>query len=138
MHYLLGKPFKNSLPSLYDKWLSNIPLLFLIFTKKREIGFIVSFYLLSHLILDIFNGGISVLYPFYNGIFFINAEIMSSFNVDGLMYILNYGIKGDFVNNVIKAGNGYGIVSSENVGIAILLMIMILISFIKSRYEHKE
>ena len=108
-----------------------IPLLFLIFTRKKEIAFIVSFYLFSHLILDLFNGGISVLYPFYNNIYFINAEIMSSYNVHSIMYALNYGIRGDFISNVAKVGNGYGIVSSENFGIAILLMIMILISFIK-------
>ncbi len=113
-----------------------IPLFVLIYTKKRDIAFIVSFYLLSHLILDLFNGGISALYPFYNKIFFINAEIMSSYNIDSIMYTLNYGIKGGFINNIAKSGKGYGIVSSENFGIAILLIIMILISFIKN--ERKE
>lgn len=112
-----------------------IPLSIFIFTKKKEIVFIVSFYLLSHLILDLFNGGIYVLYPIFDGKFFINAEIMSNYNIDGIMYTLNYGIKGNFINNVAKSGHGYGIVSSENVGIAILLLIMILISFVKTRVK---
>lgn len=120
--------------TFHNIFIMSIPLLSLIFTKKREIAFIVIFYLLSHLILDLFNGGISALYPFYNGIFFINAEIMSSYNIDGIMYTLNYGIKGDFINNIAKAGNGYGIVSSENVGIVTLLIIMIIVSFMNDKF----
>lgn len=116
-----------------------IPILFIILVKiiKRQdsIAGIVAFYLISHLILDIFNGGISALYPLYNGIFFINAEIRSSYNIDGMMYTLNYGIKNDFVNNIAKSGNGYGIISSENFGIIILLIIMILVTFIKNKIE---
>lgn len=106
-----------------------------IIEKKDSIAGIVCFYLVSHLILDIFNGGISALYPFYDGIFFINAEIRSSYNIDGMMYTLNYGIKGDFVNNIAKAGNGYGIVSSENFGIIVLLIIIILTVFIKDKIK---
>lgn len=109
-----------------------IPLL-VFFTKKRDIAGIICFYLLSHLILDLFNGGISALYPFYNNKFFINAEIMSSHNVGSIKYTLNYGIKGNFIDNIVKfgGGGGYGIMSSENIGTAILFIIMILISFIK-------
>ena len=106
-----------------------------IIQKENSIAGIVCFYLLSHLILDIFNGGISALYPLYDGIFFINAEIRSSYNIDGLMYTLNYGIKDNFVNNISRSGNGYGIVSSENFGIIILLTIIILVVMIKNKIK---
>lgn len=112
------------------------PILFIMLAMKKDsIAGIVCFYLISHLILDMFNGGISALYPFYDGIFFINAEIRSSYNIDGMMYTLNYGIKNSFVNNISRAGNGYGIISSENFGIIVLLMIIILVSFIKDKIE---
>ena len=103
--------------------------------KKDSIAGIIGFYYISHLILDFFNGGISALYPFYDGIFYINAEIRSSYNIDNMMYTLNYGIKNDFVNNIAKSGNGYGIISSENFGIIILLLIIILVVFIKNKIE---
>ena len=109
-----------------------------VITKDDKIAGIIGFYLLSHLILDLFNGGISALYPLYDRIFFINAEIISSFNINSISYILNYGIKGEFIDNVAKSGNGYGIISSENFGIIVLLIIMILILFIKNKiYKEK-
>lgn len=109
-----------------------IPVLIFIFTRNKEIAEIIFFYLLSHLILDIFNGGIATLYPFYDGIYFINAEIISRLDINSVEYILNYGIgiRGDFINHVPKAGKGYGIVSSENFGIIVLFLITILWSFI--------
>lgn len=113
-----------------------IPILSIILAMKKDsIAGIIGFYYISHLILDFFNGGISALYPFYDGIFYINAEIRSSYNIDNMMYTLNYGIKNDFVNNIAKSGNGYGIISSENFGIIILLLIIILVVFIKNKIE---
>ncbi len=112
------------------------PILFIILAMRKDsTAGIVCFYLISHLVLDLFNGGIAALYPFYDGIFYINAEIRSNYNIDGMMYTLNYGIKNDFVNNIAKSGNGYGIISSENFGIIILLIIMILVVFIKNKIE---
>ncbi len=112
-------------------------LLILLAAKKDSIAYIVGFYLLSHLILDLFNGGIATFYPFYDGIFYINAEIRSSYDIDNMMYTLNYGIKYDFVNGISKSksGNGYGIISSENFGIIILLIINIMTTFIKGRIK---
>lgn len=115
-----------------------IPILIFIFIRNKEIAGIIFFYLLSHLILDTFNGGTATLYPFYDGIYFINVEIISSFDINSIEYILNYGIKGDFVNYVSKAGKGYGIVSSENFGIIILVLIIILWSFIAKKRNINE
>src|SRR3990167_826301 len=68
-----------------------IPILFIILAMKKDsIAGIIGFYFISHLVLDMFNGGISALYPFYDGILFINAEIRSSYNIDNMMYTLNY------------------------------------------------
>jgi len=110
-----------------------IPLLIFIFAKKKEITFIVGFYLLSHLILDLFNSGISMLYPFYHKIFFVNAEIISSYKIDSVMFVMNYGIRSGLVDEMNDSVNGYGIVSGENIGTAILLIFMILISFLRSK-----
>lgn len=113
-----------------------IPILFILLaTKKDNIAYIVGFYLISHLVLDLFNGGIATFYPFYDGIFYINTEIRSSYEIDNMMYTLNYGIKYDFINNISKSGNGYGIISSENFGIIILLIIMFLVTFVKDKIK---
>lgn len=113
-----------------------LPILFIMLAMKKDsIAGIVGFYFISHLVLDLFNGGIAALYPFYDGIFFINAEIRSSYNIDNMMYTLNYGIKYDFISNIAKSGDGYGIISSENFGIIVLLIIIILAVFIKDKLE---
>ncbi len=119
--------------SFHNIFIFIIPTLMLILGKRKEIVGTTSFYLLSHLILDIFNGGISALYPIYDEKFFINAELRSSYNIDGLMLTLNYGIKNNFINNISKSGNGYGIISSENFAMILLILIVGIWYLLKKR-----
>ena len=114
-----------------------IPILaFIIIKEYRQISGMITYYLSSHLILDSFNGGIAVLYPFSKKILFINAEIIQTHNLKSITFLYNYG----FVDKIVKTisdNSVYGIVSSENFGIIVLLMIMTLIYIIYQRRSWK-
>ena len=115
--------------SFHNIFILIIPMLAFVF-MNREIFGIVSFYLISHIILDVFNGGVFLLYPFYNNDFFIRAELDSGINT-----ILSYGIS-DQIVNVAKLGES--IISSENVAVMILLVIIIFITIIKNVKEGRQ
>lgn len=76
-----------------------------------------------------FNGGIGAIYPFSKKLLFVNADIMQTFNLKSVSFLFNYG----FVDKVYMSRDYsvYGIVSSENFGIIVLLLIMIFIYVIK-------
>lgn len=100
-----------------------IPILIFIFVKDmREASGIICFYLGSHLLLDIFDGGIFLLYPFYSKVFYSVIEL--TFN-NGIMF--NVGISKGIIN---MKTIGEPMISSENVGVATLLIITLLISII--------
>ena len=102
-----------------------IPLLFFMFAKsKREVFGIIIFYLTSHLILDLFTGGIFLFYPVYNKVFFAHVELLLSHG--SFVPALEYGISNRIMNN----GIGAPAVSSENVAFVILLAICAAISAI--------
>lgn len=105
--------------SLHNIFILVIPALAFIFIN-REIFGIISFYLASHIILDIFNGGVFLLYPFYDNTFFIRAELDSGINT-----VLSYGM-GNKIVSVSKLGES--IISSENVAVIILLVMIISIT----------
>ena len=116
--------------SLHNIFILFIPLLAFIFIKnRRDIFGIICFYLMSHIILDIFNGGIYILYPFYEKVFFIHTEII--FNYNNIIPIIDYGIGNDIMNNGISEP----MISSENIGISILLIISALI---QNRYNARK
>jgi hypothetical protein len=105
-----------------------VPILIFIFVKDmREASGIICFYLGSHLLLDIFDGGIFLLYPFYNNVFYSVIEFI--FN-NGIIF--NVGISKGIIN--IKT-IGEPMISSENVGVAVLLIIALLISIIIKRKD---
>jgi hypothetical protein len=101
-----------------------ISALIFIFMRNEEITEIILFYMSSHLILDMFNGGIVALYPLYNGTYFITMKILSGIGASSLEYIFDYGIRSDFVDHV-QNEKIFGIVSSENFGTIILFLIVI-------------
>lgn len=117
----------NHRASFHNIFILIIPILIFIFIRNKienkiEISGIISFYLISHIILDIFNGGVFLLYPFYNDVLFVRTDIRFDDN------IFNYGIN-DKIVNIPKIGES--IISSENTGTLILLMIIVLIVIIK-------
>jgi hypothetical protein len=109
---------------LHNIFILVIPLLVFIFTRYKEISGIICFYLASHLILDIFDGGIYLLYPFYNNVFFANVVIGFS-EANTIIPNIEYGISNHIMSNM-----GEPIMSSENSGIAILLIMFMLIKLI--------
>lgn len=118
--------------SFHNIFILVIPLLIFIFVKDVKISGIISFYLLSHLILDIFNGGVFLLYPFYDGVLFSRTEIW--FTNGDIIPTLYYGI-GEKIVSMSTTRIGEPMISSENVGTAILLIIIVLLSIVRNRYE---
>ncbi len=90
--------------------------------KKKVTPGIICFYLASHLLLDIFNGGIFLLYPVYDNVFFAHVELL--FNSNHFTPVLDYGISKDIMN----MGRGEPAISSENIGVTVLLIIFLVIS----------
>lgn len=108
--------------SFHNILIFAIPFLIFIFTKyKREISGIISFYIASHLILDMFNGGIFLLYPYYKNVFFVNIDIF--FN-NGDMLVYDYGISDKIIDKVDP------MISSENFGVVLLTILMFITVFI--------
>ncbi len=99
-----------------------IPLLCFILVKSRRAVFgIICFYLTSHLILDLFTGGTFLFYPIYNNVFFANIELL--FDHGSFTPALEYG-----TSNKIMSSIGEPVISSENIAIAVLLIISAAIS----------
>jgi len=103
---------------LHNVLIVLIPLLLFILVKsKREVFGIILFFLASHLLLDLFDGGIFLFYPFYDSVFFARIELQ--FTMDTIKPVLDYGISNHIMNN----GRGEPMISSENIGTALLLMV---------------
>lgn len=115
--------------SFHNVFILIIPILLFIFIKDIKIWGIMTFYLLSHIILDIFNGGVFLLYPLYDNVFFFRAYVW--FNDGGMMPTLYYGISDNIVPMLI--GRGEPMISSENIGTAILLIMVSVVSIFKKR-----
>lgn len=113
--------------SFHNIFILIIPILIFIIIKNKEISGIIAFYLMSHIILDIFNGGVYLLYPLYDNVFFFRAELW--FNGGNIVRIVYYGIS----EKIVSMGRGEPMVSSENIGTAILLTIISLLSIIRYR-----
>lgn len=73
-----------------------IPLLLLLFglmiKEYRTIFIIASVYIASHVVLDMFGGGVVLLYPLYNGMAFIDASLAMSQQSD-LLWTFDYGFR---------------------------------------------
>lgn len=96
-------------------------LLFILVKSRRQVFGIICFYLLSHLILDLFTGGIPLFYPVYNNIFFAHMELLFT---DSFTPVFEYGIS----DRIMNMGIGEPAISSENIAVAVLLIISTAIS----------
>lgn len=115
---------------LHNIFIPFIPFLAFVFIKnRRDVYGIICFYLMSHIMLDIFNGGVSLLYPFYDNVFFTHVEIV--FHHNGIIPKMDYGISNTIMNNGVTEP----MISSENIGTAILLIIS---AFVQSIYWTKQ
>ncbi len=120
---------------LHNIFIPFIPFLIFLIKSRRDIYGIICFFLLSHIILDMFDGGIYLLYPFYYKIFFVHIEII--FRNNDIIPIMDYGI-----SNKIMSGATEPMISSENVGIVMLLigivMFLIISTMLHYIYEAKK
>jgi hypothetical protein len=73
-----------------------IPLLLLllgyVIKEKKAIFTIASVYIASHVVLDMFGGGVVLFYPFYNKMAFIDASLAMS-KTSELLWTFSYGFK---------------------------------------------
>jgi hypothetical protein len=102
---------------LHNVLIVLIPLLLFVLVKsRREVFGIIFFFLASHLLLDLFDGGIFLFYPFYDSVFFARVELL--FDMETIKPVLDYGISDRIMNN----GRGEPMISSENIGTVVLLL----------------
>src|SRR5659263_772689 len=76
--------------------------------KMRSIFLITAFYFASHIILDLFGGGVVLFYPFYNEMAFIDASLEMS-KTNQLLWTLDYG----FSSYSENWNNAYGYISDS-------------------------
>ncbi len=73
-----------------------IPLLLLfcglVIKENRTIFLIASVYLASHVVLDMFGGGVVLFYPIYNGMAFVDASLAMS-KTNELIWAFDYGFR---------------------------------------------
>jgi len=113
---------------LHNVLIVLIPLLLFILVKsKREVFGIILFFLASHLLLDFFDGGIFLFFPFYNRVVFGHVELL--FNMETIKPVLDYGISDHIMNN----GQGEPMISSENIGTALLLIVFWVMRAVKRK-----
>ena len=100
--------------------------------NNRKTSLIVAFYLLSHLILDLTDGGLSLLYPIISSVAFLNLGVL----LDGYIFtpVLSYG----FASHVLPQGMGRTVISSENFGTMILACILIIFIIAKDLYRKES
>lgn len=60
--------------------------------KYRAVFIIASAYIASHVLLDMFAGGVVLFYPVYNGMAFVDASLKMSQTYD-LLWTFDYGFK---------------------------------------------
>ncbi len=73
-----------------------IPLMLLLFglviKEYRTIFIIASVYIASHVVLDMFGGGVALFYPVHNGMAFVDASLAMS-KTNELLWTLDYGFR---------------------------------------------
>lgn len=94
------------------------------FTKYKEPLLISAFYVGSHILLDIFDGGVVGLYPFYDGMMFVNAGLSSN-STDVLIWNFTYGFDKTYGEGY-KTAVGY-ICDSVNFGIIVFVLLIAII-----------
>ena len=64
----------------------------LLFKEKKILFIIASAYLASHVILDMFHGGVVLFYPFYNEMAFVDATLQFS-QGNEFLWVFDYGFR---------------------------------------------
>ena len=112
-------------------FMSCIIILIYCILNNIKTSLIVAFYLLSHIVLDLTDGGVSFLYPIINLTIFVNFGLM----LEGFIFtpILTYGI----VPHVLPQVVDRTVISSENFGMMLLMGILVIFIVAKDLYIKK-
>jgi hypothetical protein len=105
--------------------------LFILVKNRREVYGIIIFYLASHIVLDLFDGGIFVLYPACNNVFFARAELL--FIQNSFAPVLDYGIS----KKIMNMGRGEPVISSENIGVTVLFIVIVAVLCMRNLIKKK-
>jgi membrane-bound metal-dependent hydrolase YbcI (DUF457 family) len=97
--------------------------------KMRVIFFIAGVYFISHVILDMFDGGVVLFYPVYNEMAFINASLEMSIG-NQLSWKFDYGFVG--FDEGWKIAHGY---ISDSIGTG--SMVFVFIAGIWAAYRNR-
>ncbi len=104
----------------------------LIIREKRTVFISASVYLLSHIILDMFGGGVVLFYPFYDGMAFADASLQMS-KAHELIWKFDYG----FGQYSTGWKNAYGYIS-DSIGTGAMLLVLLAGVCIAYRNWRKE
>jgi len=97
-------------------------------TKYRAIFIIASAYIASHVLLDLFAGGVVLFYPIYNGMAFVDASLKMS-QTYNFLWTFDYGFR-PYADGW-KTAYGY---ISDSTGTG--AMVFVLIACVCSAYRH--
>lgn len=97
---------------------------------------IVGYYWTSHILLDIFNAGVYILYPFYNRVLFIKLDLWRYINESGLTMDINtaYG----FSDGLVHTHNTGVLITSEGAGVLIIFLIILIITITYNKIKIKS
>ncbi len=99
-------------------------LMWMILKRQNKVFYIVLIYIMSHIILDIFSGGVAVFYPIYTKSLYINTAV--GFDIHKhLLYVFDYGILPK--NGVPRTNLFINIVSGLDSAVIVLISGMYLI-----------
>ena len=113
--------------TLHNVFIFIIPLIIYIIFKNIKVVGIITYYLFSHILLDVFNHGVFILYPIYNKTLNIVSGI--SYENSQISFIFNVFSDDKLVNRFFEMA----IVSSENVATFILILIPMFFILIKHK-----
>lgn len=116
---------------LHNIFIFIIPIAIYYFRKDIKVSLVIAYYLLSHLILDTFYGGIHILYPFSDKILNIMAGIRYYNHIEPIFLIT-------WKNTVSPPLFDMAMVSSENVAEIILLAIIVVVVIWNKQIKYKK
>ena len=105
-----------------------VPISICTFWKDIRVGCIMGFYIFSHIVLDLFNRGVYLFYPFYNKVLYFMIGVSYEDSIISPIYklIIENELSSEFLERPI--------ISGENTTTILLIIIMLIIVMIN---KHK-
>ncbi len=112
--------------TLHNILVMIVPMLIYTFWRDINVSCIIGFYIFSHIMLDLFNRGVYLFYPFYNKVIYFMVGVSYEDSIISPVYklIIEDGLSSEFLERPI--------ISGENT-VTILLIIIMLIVIISNK-----